>query len=56
MVQRLGESKITKTFQITMPKKARELLKVSRGDFVIFYLNEKTRKIFIKSAELVPKK
>jgi AbrB family looped-hinge helix DNA binding protein len=53
--ERLGESKVTRRFQVTLPSKAREILDIKEGDFVVFYLNKKSEAIFLKAAKLVEK-
>lgn len=56
MKQKLGDSRVTKNFQITIPPEARELLKVRPKEFVEFYVNRETKKILIQRAVLVTKK
>jgi AbrB family looped-hinge helix DNA binding protein len=53
--KRLGESKVTRRFQVTLPRKARESLDIREGDFVVFYLDEGSKTIHLKVAKLVEK-
>jgi len=53
--ERLGESKVTRRFQVTLPMKARETFDIKKGDFVVFYLNKKSMTIYLKPAKLVEK-
>ena len=44
----LGVSKVTKKYQVTIPKRAREILGITENDLVVFELEE--NKIIIKKA------
>lgn len=35
--------------------KAREALDIQEGDFVVFYLNKKSKAIYLKAAKLIEK-
>lgn len=45
----LGSTKVRAKGQITVPKKAREMLNLKKRDYLLFYLN-KNQKIVVKKA------
>jgi len=50
----LGDSKVTGKFQVTVPKGARKLLKLEKGDRLVFSSEERkivVRKGYVKTAE-----
>lgn len=54
-IEELGSSKITRGFQVTIPKEARKLLKLETGEYIVFSLDTQAKKIFIRSAKLTLK-
>lgn len=55
MSEKLGESKVTSRFQVTLPQKAREILELKKGDYVIFYYDKKAKLVYLRAAKLVEK-
>ena len=50
----LGDSKVTGKFQVTVPKHARKLLKLEKGDRLVFSSEERkvvVKKGFVKTEE-----
>jgi AbrB family looped-hinge helix DNA binding protein len=49
----IAESRVTSKSQITLPKKVKEMLKVDKGDYVLFFKDE--HRIFIEAGRLTAK-
>ena len=55
MVKKIGQTKVTRNFQITINEDARKFFMVSPGDYVIFVWDEETHKVYIQVADIVPR-
>ncbi|MGB9659182.1 MAG: AbrB/MazE/SpoVT family DNA-binding domain-containing protein [Nitrososphaerales archaeon] len=52
----LGTSKVTRNYQITLPKKVREELKVREGDLLGFIKITRDKEIIIRPAKITYRK
>ena len=53
--ERLGQSKITRRYQITLPPNVRQILGISEGEYIVFYIDKNSQMVYLRAAKLVEK-
>ncbi|MEM2612678.1 MAG: AbrB/MazE/SpoVT family DNA-binding domain-containing protein [Nitrososphaerota archaeon] len=43
-----GSTRVTRQFQVTIPKKAREVLKIKEGDILLVYVDASKKEVVLR--------
>ena len=43
-----GSTRVTRQFQVTIPKKAREILKINEGDVLFVFVDSSKKEVILK--------
>ena len=43
-----GSTRVTRQFQVTIPKKAREALKIEKGDVLFVYIDANKKEVILR--------